>query len=145
MNRPALQRGSLLLIYVVIAIFVAAAGGAIVWKYNSAVENAVKLEGERDEALRANQEQLADNMWLRVENTRVNGLLTAREAGRQAAARERGEIRNALENVYRLNREARLWGDQPVPGSVIDSMRLKPAEALVDKNPKGASAVKPGR
>jgi hypothetical protein len=139
------------MLYAILFVFVAAAGSAVVWKYNSAIEEAQvekaakkKLEGEKAELELTLKDQLADNMWLRVENTRVNGLLTAREAGRQAAAKERGDIRNAIDDVYRKNKDAREWGDLPVPRTVLDGLRIKSAETLSDKKPEG-TAVKPGR
>lgn len=150
-NNLSTQRGLVWWGYLLIIAFVTGAGYAIVHRYNSAIEEAeqqkaasAKLKVEKEELQSTLKDQLADNMWLRVENTRVNGLLAAREAGRQAAAKERGDIRNAIDDVYRKNKDAREWGDQPVLGSVLDGLRIKRAETIGDKKPEG-TAVKPSR
>ena len=127
--------------YLLILAFVGAAGWAVVHTYNSAIERATKAEADNVDLRQKNSEQLADNMWLRMDKQRVDALLARREGVRQGEANARGEINAKLDQIFRDNKEARDWGDQPVPVG----LRLRPSEGLVDKNAARVPAVKPHR
>jgi len=134
--------------YLLILAFVGAMGYGIVHTYNSAIEEAekqkaanAKLTVERDDLLQKNSEQLADNMWLRMDKQRVDALLARREGERSGAARERQTLNENVERIYRENKDARDWRDQPVPVG----LRLRAAERIVDKNAAGIPSGKPDR
>ena len=134
------QQGVVWWVYALVALFVFGAGTAIVLAYNSAIAKAEKLTAENTTLSQSLKDQLDDNMWLRVENTRVNGLLAAREAGRQAAKQERDRLDAKLADIFKNDPAARDWRDQPIP----DSLRLKPSGEL-DKDRAPAATGKPAR
>lgn len=134
-----------LFIYALIFAFVSAMGYAVVSRYNHAIERAQKLELDNATLMETNKEQLADNVWLRLEKARVDALLARREGVRQGEQQEREKLNAKLSELFGSNPEVRAWGDQRVPAALLDSVRLKPSDRLEDKNAAGAAAVKPAR
>lgn len=128
-------------IQIVIILVALGAGFAAVKSYNHAIEKAQKLEADNAELAQAHKDQLADNMWLRVENTRVQGLLATREQLRQERNQVKEQINAKLDDVFRKDGEARAWGAVRVPPAVLDGMRRPGSGALNQDPARGAAGV----
>lgn len=137
------QLGNMLIVYGLLALFALGAGTMIVRKYNSSIEDAVKAKAELSELQSAHRETLEDNTHLRLENTRISGLLSAREAKRQGAEEERRVISGQVEEAIRKSPEVKDWSERAVPAALVDILRQQPPGK--PKNGKAASPGEPAR
>lgn len=140
------RQSGTILIYALLALFVATAAGAIVYTYSTAIARAEKAEAAERQALEKNDELLADNTFLRQDNAHKDKLLAQRQAQRNANdATERG-INAVLEEIRSLNQDVRAWASQPVPADVLIGLRnergAKPQDGKVHPagKPAGGSA-----
>jgi hypothetical protein len=116
------QRGSILL-YGLLALFVATAGAGIVYTYKSAITRAESAEKEREVWQRAADQRAARIAELVAEDARKDKLLAARQTQRNVAAAIERRVDDALRKAFQ-SVEARAWADVVVPRDVVDSLRL---------------------
>ncbi len=130
-------------LYVGLAIFLAAAGGGVVWKYNSAVEEAAEAKAE---LVKANA---AAKGWEEAEKRKtaelavVQKTLAQRERDRRSLMEERDHARGTIE-ALRKNPEVRDWARVELPPDVVAWVRGAdgsgaPAKAVVP-GPAGSGA-----
>lgn len=129
------------LIYILLVVFVAAAGGGIVFTYTGAITRAEKAEGERDTALKANKDLDDDNKQLRADNAKKEKLLAVRTTQRNEADAAERRLNAALEQLRIKSQDVRAWAGQPVPADVLVGLRNE--RAGQPKDGKIAASGKP--
>lgn len=150
------QRGNIIL-YGIIALFVATLAAGVVYTYQSAIAEAEKEAARADKAeadnktLReVNSEALTENQNLRMLKQRQDLILAERQGQRNAAAKLEGTIDAALSKAMQQS-EVRRWADTPVPQSVADSVRNDAAGGRASAKDRGVpagpkpAAASPGR
>lgn len=105
-------------------IVLAVVAGAVfaVRSYNGAIEEGARLRSDLATSQRALQDQLTENAQIRLEKARVDKLLAARQAARNAADNIERAINDKLAEIYRKP-EVRAWGDTPVPAELLARLR----------------------
>lgn len=136
------QRGSVL-IYGLLALFVISAGAGIVFTYNSAITRAEKAEADNTTLRQANSEFAAENLNLRTMKAHQDRILAERQGRRNAEAEIERKIDATLSKAMQQP-DVRRWADTPVPGAVVDGLRVEPDRAT-GKDGALPAAGKPAR
>lgn len=113
-------------VYLAIALFVMAAGGAIVWKYNHALERAVEAEqraATAEEGLKAYEKSYN---YLLAQHKKLDATLTAKTKSDIKIRQELNNVQAQLEDLKRKDPSVMDWANEPVPPAVIDFLRIKP-------------------
>lgn len=123
-------------LYVGLAIFLAAAGGGVVWKYNGAIEEAAEAKAELVKANDAARGWKDKSEKAAADLERVQKTLAQRERDRRSLMEERDHARGTIEQL-RKNPDVRRWADVEFPKEVMTF--------LTEPTPRGpAAATKSG-
>jgi len=125
-----------LLIYGIAAAAAISFGTYAVHTYRTAIAENATLKSSVATLQKANDDQLAENHLQRERQARTDQLLAARQGERNAAAQLEGLINAKLSQVYQQQPAAREWRDQPVPVSVLASVRAEPDGARRANDPR---------
>jgi hypothetical protein len=138
------QRGAIdiIVIIVLVALF-GGIGAGVLYTYKSAIVRAEVAEADARAKGQAYQEQLTDNINLRMLGQQRDALLAERRGQQNVHDQLVRFIDGQLANAYRNDPKAAEWRDLPVPQSVVDSLRAKPAGAGGAQIGKGATVGKP--
>jgi LysB family phage lysis regulatory protein len=127
-------------VYIAIALFLVAAGGTVVWKYNHAIERAVEAEqraATAEEGLKAYEKSYN---YLLAQHKKLDATLTAKTKSDIKIRQELNNVQAQLEELKRKDPTVMEWANEPVPPAVIDFLRVKP-DAPADKgNGSGTGA-----
>lgn len=130
------------ILYIVLAIFAASAGGGIVYTYNHAIVRAEKAESDNTQLRADREEQTKENTKLRDENIKMGQLLAVRQAQRNVADALERKVNSALSKLL-ADPQVRSWADAPVPQSVLGSLRNAPEGTPGIKDGKAPATGKP--
>lgn len=110
-------------VYLGIALFILAAGGTIVWKYNSALEDASEARQELavvKDSIKA-YEVSYDNLKSKYDN--LDESLKRKAQNDAKLRRQIVALQGQLEDLKKQDPAVKNWADQLVPEPVINLMR----------------------
>lgn len=113
-------------VYLIIGLFVLGAGGGIVYKYNSAIEDAAEAQTKLkdSEANAANWMAVAEDHANEI--TSLNRAAKQRETSRARIEKERNDAHAEIEKLRRTDKKAADWLDTPLPDAIVARLRFGP-------------------
>lgn len=131
-------------VYIGIVIFLLAAGGMVVWKYNSAIERAVEAEQRAvvaEEAVKAYETSYNN---LQSKYKQLDASLAKKTASDVKIRKELSNVQEQLEALKRSTPSVQEWADTPVPEPVVKLLRndVTPTNQA-DRGGAGANGANP--
>lgn len=128
-------------VWLAIGIFLLAAGAAVVWKYNSAIERAVEAEQRAAVAEEAVKAYEVSYNALKDQYKKLDDSLRKKSIADIKIRKELNDVQAQLEELKRKDPAVMDWANQPVPNAVVELLRDKPV-APADKGNGGSSGAK---
>lgn len=136
-------------VYIGLAIFLLAAGGTVVWKYNHAIERAVEAEqraATAEEGLKAYEKSYN---YLLAQHKKLDATLTAKTKSDIKIRQELSNVQAQLEELKRKDPVVMDWANEPVPSAIVEFLRVKPDAPAgkrdgSDTGAKGTDVSNPG-
>lgn len=129
-------------VYLGIALFILAAGGTIVWKYNHAIEDAASARQELAIAKDSIKAYEASYNNLKSKYDNLDESLKRKAQNDAKLRKELASLQGQLEDLKRRDPFVKEWADQRVPEPVISLLRDDvPATNKGDRGSAGTQGV----